>query len=238
MKKIVLSSLFLILFAGFALAQNPFFASADAFLRKNVDADGLVSYTSIKASPGELKALVAQIASFPYSTVGKSEQKAFLINAYNILMIKSVVDHYPIAKPTDVPGIFDKNTHTVAGQSLTLSDIENKKLRVDFPDSRLHFALVCGALSCPPLANTAFMPATLETQLSALTTKALNNPRFIKAGDGTVAISKIFEWYKADFDRDAKSFLDYLNKYRTSKLPADTKVTFYEYNWALNIKKN
>ena len=238
MKKLLSS--FLALFFVLATVQaQSFFSDTDAFLKKHVDNYGMVDYPGIKASPGQLNKLVDQIKG--YSVKGKTaaEAKAFYINAYNILMIKSVVDHYPISKPLDVPGMFDKIKHNVAGTSLTLSDIENKVLRVKYPDARLHFVLVCGAKSCPPLANYAFTPSNLESSLTARTKKAMNNKQFIRVDDANkkVAISKIFEWYKADFDKEAKSFIDFINKYKSTPIPTSYKVTTYEYNWALNLKK-
>ena len=219
--------------------SEAFFQKADAFFKANVSTTGGIYYASIKSNPATLNALVKDIASFPFSSSGKSTQKAFLINAYNILVIKNVVDHYPIAKPTDVSGFFDKKKFNVAGMSLTLSDIENKKIRPVYKDARTHFVLVCAAKSCPPLANFAFMPSKLESQLTARTKKAMNSRSFIKVDNDkkTVRISQIFEWYAADFKAEAKDFVSYINKYRSTPIPASYKSSFYTYNRALNIKK-
>ncbi len=239
MKKTFLNSLLLLLALTLASSlQASFFTDTDAFLKKNVSY-GKVDYAGIKASPAELNSLVSQVASYAYSSKDKNTQKAFLINAYNILVIKNVVDHYPIAKPLDVPGFFDKTKFKVAGMSLTLSDIENKKIRPVFKDSRTHFALVCAAKSCPPLANYAFMPSKVDAQLDAITKKAMNNKYFMKvdAEKKTVRFSKIFEWYKEDFLAEADDVLAYVNKYRTTAIPSSYKQSFYTYNWALNEKK-
>lgn len=217
-----------------------FFSDANAFLKANVDARGMVYYKGIKEDPAKLNSLVKQIANFSYSGASDNTKKAFLINAYNILMIKSVVDHYPIAKPLDVDGIFDKTTHNVAGMKLTLSDIENKKLRVDFPDARLHFALVCGAMSCPPLMNQAYLPGLLEQQLTSRANLAMNDRTFIRVDKSTkkALISKIFEWYKEDFIKEGKTMINYINKYRREKIPSGYSLGFYTYDWSLNEKKS
>lgn len=223
----------------FGEGSEAFFTKADAFFKKNVSTSGGVYYASVKANPAELNSLVKDIASYPFSSQGKSTQKAFLINAYNILVIKNVVDHYPIARPLDVAGFFDKKKFNVAGMSLTLSDIENKKIRPVYKDARTHFVLVCAAKSCPPIANYAFMPSKLESQLNARTKKAMNSRSFIKvnAEKKTVKISQIFEWYAEDFKAEAKDFIAYINKYRSTPIPAGYKSSFYTYNWALNVKK-
>lgn len=214
-----------------------FFADTDAFLKKHV-ASGMVDYETIKAQPAELEALVKTIGS--YSPASGDAGKAFWLNAYNILVIKNVVDHYPIAKPLDVPGFFDKITFKIAGSTMTLSDIENKKIRPTYKDARVHFALVCAAKSCPPLMAGAFMPTKVESQLETLTKTAMNSTSFIKvnAANKTVELSQILEWYKDDFLAVTKTQLAYVNKYRTTAIPSDYKVSFYTYNWALNVKKN
>jgi hypothetical protein len=219
-------------------AQTGFFTKADAFLKKNVSGGG-VDYEGIKAAPAELDELVGMIGSYNVASADKNTQKAFYLNAYNILVIKNVVDHYPIAKPLDVTGFFDGIKFKIAGSSLTLSDIENKKIRPAFKDARVHFALVCAAKSCPPLANAAFQPSRVESQLENLTKKALDSKSFIKVSDenSTVGLSQILDWYKEDFLAEAKTILDYVNKYRTTPIPADYTQSFYTYNWALNVKK-
>jgi hypothetical protein len=145
----------------------------------------------------------------------------------------------PIAKPTDVTGFFDAIKFNLAGTQITLSDIENKKIRAVYKDPRVHFALVCAAKSCPPIANYAFTPTNVEAKLEAITKAALNNNSFIKVDDAkkTVQFSQILDWYKDDFLAVAKNNLEYVNKYRTTAIPANYTQSFYDYNWALNIKK-
>lgn len=238
MKKQFLLIVALLLAGTFVQAQAAFFTHAQSFLSANISA-GSVDYAGIKASPKALNDLVAEIGSFSVSSADSKTQKAFYLNAYNILVIKNVVDHYPIAKPTDVSGFFDAIKFKVAGQSLTLSDIENKKVRPTFKDARVHFALVCAAKSCPPIPNYAFTPANVEAKLQSLTVKAMNSKSFIKVDDAnkTVRFSQIMDWYKEDFVADSKTVLAYVNKYRTTKIPESYTQSFYTYNWALNAKK-
>jgi hypothetical protein len=233
--------LFALLMAGITImaqGSTAFFTNANTFFSTHISGGG-VDYDAIKADPTELNSLVSEVAKFPYSSSDAKTQKAFLLNAYNILVIKNVIDHYPIAKPTDVKGFFDEQKFTVAGQTVTLSDIENKKIRPTFKDARVHFALVCAAKSCPPIANYAFTPTNVEAKLEALTKAALNSKSFIKVDDQakTVQFSMILDWYKEDFVAKYKTVLDYVNNYRETKIPASYTQSFYEYNWALNKKK-
>lgn len=236
-KHILLFTLLLTCLLGQAQSPN-FFTKADAFFAKNISS-GMVDYAGIKANAAELKDLVHMVGTFGLSSADANTQKAFLINAYNILVIKNVVDHYPIAKPTDVPGFFDAIKFNLAGTQITLSDIENKKIRPVFKDPRTHFALVCAAKSCPPIANYAFTPTNVETKLETITKAALNNTNFIKVNTGnkTVQFSQILDWYKDDFLAVSPSILEYVNKYRITAIPASFTQSFYEYNWALNGKK-
>lgn len=237
MRKTISLLLLLLMTAPFAWSQG-FFTKANTFLKTHVTGGGLVDYAGIKESPAELNELVDMIES--YSLSGSSaSKKAFWLNAYNILVIKNVINHYPIAKPLDVDGFFDKIKFKVAGSSLTLSDIENKKIRPTYKDARVHFALVCAAKSCPPIANYAFTPSNVEAKLDALTRVAINNPYWTKVNSSarTVKLSKIFEWYKEDFVAGGKTIMQFVNKYRNKPIPSDYKQTFYTYNWSLNVKK-
>jgi len=58
----------------------------------------------------------------------------------------------------------------------------------------------------------------------------------VKSGQKQIDVSKIFEWYANDFTRNGKTITDWINQYRTSKIPASYKVTYYEYDWSLNGK--
>jgi Protein of unknown function, DUF547 len=235
MKKLILISALILSHLVGLTQTSSFFMDADAFFAKNVHS-GLVNYKGIKENPAELKKLVNAIGSFSLSGADKSTQKAFLINAYNLLVIRNVVDHYPVARPTDIPGFFDVAKFNLAGAQLTLSDIENKKIRPTFKDPRIHFALVCAAMSCPPIANCAFTPMNVESKLEAITKDALNNNGFIKVStdNRTVQFSRILDWYKDDFLAASKSVLDYVNQYRKTPIPLNFKQSFYEYDWSLN----
>lgn len=240
MKKSIFTLLAALLFTQIAAAQAvtpAFFTKADAFLKKNVTTTGGVDYDGIKASRAEIDGLVKEIAAFPLSSQGTTTQKAFWINAYNLLTIYNVVTHMPIAKPTDVSGFFDQITFNVAGAQLTLSDIENKKVRPTYADPRMHFVLVCAGRGCPPLLNAAFMPATVEAQLESRTKLAINDANWTKvnAAASTVQISEIFKWYEADFTAKGGA-LAFINLYRTSKIPATYRVSNYAYDWTLNKK--
>lgn len=219
---------------SYAQTTSEFFDKADTFLKTHVK-DGRVEYKAIHNNPAALNELVEMAGQLSVSKDNVDEYQAFWINGYNLMVIKGIVDKYPIKSPMDVRGFFDKEKRNIAGKQITLNDIENELLRGNFPDEpRFHFVLVCGALGCPPIIAEAYMPATLNGQLEEQTKKALNDPNFIRVDKKKVKVSQIFEWYATDFTRKGQSIADYINTCRTEKLPDGAKVSFYEYDWSLN----
>lgn len=212
-----------------------FFKEADVFFKKYVH-NGGVKYKAINADQESLNRLVEQIASTRVESFDKKSQKAFYLNAYNILVIKGIIAKYPINSPMDVDGFFDKQTHNLAGTQITLNDIENKIIRPQFKDSRIHFALVCAAKGCPKIAGFAFSPEKVEQQLQQLAVNAMNNTQFtrVEKENKKVLLSEIFNWYKDDFIAEAPNLLSYVNKYRSIKIDANFSVGNYTYNWKLN----
>ena len=218
--------------SGFAQSTSEFFSAAYAFFKTNVS-NGKVAYSKINENPEALSTLVDLAQTVSVSKSDAKAYQAFWINAYNISVIKGIIDNYPLKSPLDKAGFFDKTTYKIAGESITLNDIENKKLRAQFEDARFHFVLVCGAVGCPPLINKAYQPNTLEAQLQQQTEIALNNPNFIKVKKNKVELSEIFKWYKEDFVRNGNE-VDFINAFRSEKIESKTKVSYYSYNWTLN----
>lgn len=235
MQKIAVTFLFIAIeLMVYAAPLNTFTASVDAFLKKYVG-DGLIDYARIAQNKAEIDKLYGDIGMMDISTATTAEKKAFYVNAYNIVVIHSIVQHYPVNSPMSVSGFFDKTKHVIAGESLTLNELEAQKLRRIYNDGRLHFALVCAAKSCPPLAAFAFTPEKIEAQLNERTKFALNDDNWIKVNSRQkkVEISKIFDWYKDDFTQSG-SVLNWINQFRIEKIPATYTINFYEYDWALN----
>jgi len=210
-----------------------FLLKADSFLETYVT-DGRVKYAAIKERPDALNLLLASAQNISVATSDAVNYQAFWINAYNLLVIQGIVRNFPLKSPLDVAGFFDKIIYEIGGEQITLNAIENKLLRANFPtEARFHFVLVCAGLGCPPIINSAYKPATLDAQLQEQTVKALNDPNFIKVEKDKVGISQLFDWYAEDFVRDG-TVVDFINTYRTEKLPENVKVSYYPYDWNLN----
>ncbi|HEX8428295.1 DUF547 domain-containing protein [Hymenobacter sp.] len=222
------------------MAPRSLHEEVTAFLKKVVTSDGQVNYTAARRDAATLHTLIQRVQTFDAAAASAPERKAFYLNAYNLTVIKAVVDAYPVASVMKLPGFFDKEKHVIAGEPLTLNELENNKLRKVYADPRIHFALVCGARGCPRLRAEAYAPATLEAQLTDQARKVLQDPQFIRvdAAGKKVLVSEIFKWYEADFKATGKSTLAYINQYRTAKpLPATATTDFYTYDWTLNDRK-
>jgi hypothetical protein len=162
----------------------------------------------------------------------KKEKLAYWINAYNAFTLKLVVDNYPTKSIMNFDGgkTWDVKRIQLGDKKYSLNNIENDIIRPQFKDPRIHFALNCAAKSCPPLWNRAYTAENLNATLEARTKAFINDPNFNTISASKASVSKIFEWYAADFG-DLKK---YLNKYAATQLKPSTTVTFNEYDWGLN----
>lgn len=225
--------LLLAISTGFAQNTVEFFSKADRFFKYNVKSSR-VDYLEIKDNPTVLNELIEMATEISVDTSNSLEYQAFWINGYNLSVIKGIIDNYPMASPLDIEGFFDKTKYSIGGEFITLNDMEHRLLRENFSkDPRFHFVLVCGGQGCPPIIDEAYTPSRLNSQLNRQTSKAMNDMNFIRIDDSEIRISKIFEWYKTDFEQEG-SILDFINRYRSEKLSKNVKTSYYPYDWTLN----
>ncbi|QQS66523.1 MAG: DUF547 domain-containing protein [Chlorobiota bacterium] len=211
--------------------ENEFFIRCNTFFQHNV-VSGLVDYSSIKENPTELYTISKIIAETNLSEMSDIETKAFYINAYNILVINTIINYYPIKSVNEIPGFFEKEKHIIAKELLSLNEIEKLKLHDKYKDPLLHFVLVCGAKGCPILLDKCYIPELLENQLKSKTKLELNNYNFIYEDliDRKNYLSEIFNWYKEDF----KDIVNFINQFRNAKLLENLSIEYYKYDWSLN----
>ena len=208
----------------------------DRVLQRHANRGGM-DYAALKADAAAMSDLNAA-----YTSLGAMPDSAPLadwLNAYNIVVVKSIVDRYPLRSVRGVNGFFDSVRHRVAGQQRTLDAIENQVIRVRFRDARVHAALNCGAASCPPLAGRAFRPGSLNATLDRLARAFVGSNNHVRINNGRIEASMLFEWFRADFERDGGgSVLGWMRRYdqagRLASLPATTQITHRNYSWSLN----
>ena len=222
---------------GAAQGTAEFFSKADTFFSTYVK-NGLVDYEGIKANSATIDELLEIGKTITVSKADTKTFQAFWINGYNLLVIKGIVDNYPVKSPLDINGFFDTTKRSFGGKNITLNDIENQLLRENFSgEARFHFVLVCAGLGCPPIIDEAYLPGKLESQLQRQTELALNNPNFIKVKGKKVLLSQIFEWYNEDFTQGGQKEVDFVNQFRKEKIDTSAKIGYYPYDWELNAIK-
>ena len=195
---------------------------------------GGIDYAGLRADPAARADLSAFVAAI--GTMAETADLADWLNAYNALVVSAVVERYPIDSVRSVPGFFDRIQHRVAGRNRTLDAVENRIIRPRFHDARVHFALNCGARSCPALPSRPFRAADLDTTLDRLTHEAVTNRLHVRARGGRLALSELFFWFEADFVRDAGSVRGFLLRHGVA-VPvagAQGEPTRMPYDWRLN----
>lgn len=172
----------------------------------------------------------------------RSERLALWINAYNALVIRQVLDHYPIGSVSEVGlagrwSFFKFAEFIVGGKPYTLDHIEHEIIRPVFAEPRVHFALVCGSMGCPFLRNGIWHADRLDHELDDAARAFINDPSRVRIDSerGVLRLSRIFEWYKSDFEKAAGSVESFLMRYRTDDaIRPDLHVEYMEYSWSLN----
>jgi hypothetical protein len=182
--------------------------------------------------------IIIEIESFKTDTLKTEQDKlAFWINAYNIGAVKMIINNYPLKSIKDqsqfLNSVWDQKILTIEKQAYSLRHIEHKILR-KMNEPLIHFAIVCASVSCPDIRPEAYTAKKLEKQLNSQLRQFLGNEKkgFL-IEDHKLNISKIFSWFRKDFDTKGgvKSFLS-----KTLGLGDLTAydIDYLDYNWELN----
>jgi hypothetical protein len=182
----------------------------DQLLDVNVR-DGLVYYRALKSERGRLDRYVASlnVPAATYDAWSREDKIALWLNAYNAIVLQTVIDHYPIrgkaatypaSSVRQIPGAFEQAKHRIAGKSLTLDDIE-KTVLPQFKDPRLYLALGRAAIGSGRLRSEAYLGSQLARQLAAVESEFVNHAPMLKVDrlTGQVSVTPIISWREADF---------------------------------------
>ena len=236
---LVISFLFLI---SNAVAEEPDWTNYQAVLNhvKLGERNGValmqVDYQTIKTN-GSLNKAYQELSTFKLERLSnRNEKLAFYINAYNILALKKVVDHWPTDSIKDSGSFFspvwDKPAGYLNGEAVSLGQIEHKILR-PMGEPRIHLAIVCASVSCPDLRNEPYTSIKLDSQLDDQTRKFLNNSgKGLKIEKKTIRVSKIFDWFEEDFVQNGgvAAFIKHYKK----DIPALKVKANISYDWDVN----
>ena len=213
----------------------------NSLLQKYVDNNGFVNYKDLKDDEAKLLKFTSHLSqNTPNDSWTENQKKAYLINAYNAFTLQLVIENYPVESIRDIGGflsnVFNKDFIEFNGEMISLDDIE-KGMLLPMGDARVHFAVNCASFSCPKLDNKAFLPENLDQHLDQTAKSFLNSERNI-IKNNEIKLSKIFKWYKSDFEKQAKSLIDFINLYSENKIKPDAKIDYLDYNWNLNSITN
>lgn len=239
MKKLIL--LFLLINSIGLKSQN-LTLKIDSFYSKVIDENSnFVKYNLVKKNQESLQSIISEIETIEWENQGVNFKSSSWINLYNLHVINKIAKKYPIESVTNLPDFFDDPFVKLGTRKLSLNELESE-IRFNANDARIHFALVCGAKSCPPLFNKAFTEENFNSQLDFISKFALKKEHVIKLDEesNSLYLNQIFNWYAEDFG-EKENLIPFL-KYYLPELNNDLNIEFFEYDWSLNdaseVKKN
>ena len=220
-----------------------------AYLSSHPSGVNRFDYAALKANAEDTAKLadyLAHLQAHDPRAYARAEQKAYWINFYNALTVQVVVNAYPVDSIRGIheswiplSGPWDDVHAQVAGQELTLNNIEHGILRPIWRDNRIHYAVNCASYGCPNQSPTVFTAANIEELLDTSARAYINHPRGVDfVDDDFLVISSIYDWYVEDFGGNQTSVLAHLMQYAEAGLAARLKdfagSVDYEYDWSLN----
>ena len=225
----------------------------DSLLKRYVGSEGKVDYQSLEEETVE--DYVRWLEGFdPGNLKTRNEKLAFWINAYNMLTIYGVLRQ--LRRNPDFARRGNKSwfqrfrffwwtKYKIGGRKYSLYQIENKILRKEFSEPRIHFALNCGSQSCPLLKDGLYSAEYLDEELDMAATIFIRSPQGARLDreNKTLHLSSIFKWYKEDFEKSSGSVLKFVKRYLQEEDRkfieenlSEIKMSYQEYDWGLNIR--
>ncbi len=221
----------------------------DGLLRAHVR-DGLVDYDAFARAPA-FERYLDRLGTVDPASLPQAHALAFWINAYNAYTIALIIRHDERKSIRNInrsfglalKGPWRERLVRVGGRSYSLDEVEHEIIRPRFREPRIHFALVCAALSCPPLRSEAYRGEALEAQLEEQTRRFLSEApgrNRVDVAGRRVALSPIFDWYKEDFGGSAAAIGRFVARFfppgaeRALLESGQFELSFTRYDWALN----
>lgn len=204
----------------------------------------MVEYGRVKkADKDRLDQYLKSIAGQDPRKLRKNEQLVYWINLYNALTVNLILDYYPVKSITKLGkgwfrmGPWRDELITIAGQKISLHNIEHRILRPIWNNPRIHYALNCASIGCPDLLPEVYQSKTITAQLEGAARRFINQKKGASFVRGRLVLSSIFDWYEDDFiDEDGviKELKTFSNSGFQEKLENYRGRISYRYNWKLN----
>lgn len=214
----------------------------DSLVSEHVTESGLVDYKGFIADSNRLNQYLDLLSrNHPNDEHwSRDERLAYWINAYNAFTVKLIVDHYPVGSIKDIKNgipfvntVWDIKFIQIEGREYDLNNIEHGIIRPKFDEPRIHMAVNCAAISCPKLQNEAYTAEKLNAQLDRASREFLSNENKNVIASDQLKLSKIFSWYRGDFD----SVIEFVDKYTETDINENADIEYLDYDWALNEVK-
>jgi hypothetical protein len=219
-------------------------ADYDRLLHKYVTDDGWVDYRGLAREHGALNKFLDALGSVsPSSLADDAERLAFWINSYNAFTLADALDmvYGKYQGVQKVEGFFNGHKHFVAGEHLTLDEIETRGRGLQ--DPRIHFAIVCASASCPKLQRFAYKREVLNSQLEQAARQFFgdrNRGLRFDSEKNELYVSPILKWYAGDFRAASDNdLLNFISKYASTEVLNRIKLNpptlhYFDYDWSLN----
>jgi hypothetical protein len=226
--------------ASTVVDHGPFDALLAEFVR-----GGRVDYAGLQGKARDLDAYLQALAGVRKDALGRDERLALYINAYNAATLRLILDHPGIRSIMDIPEErrWKEARWTVAGERLSLDDIEHAILRKQFNEPRLHFAIVCASKGCPPLRSEAYAGQRVGEQLEDQARRVHQDPYYLRWDEAgrTLHLTRLYEWFKEDFAPGERSLTEAVAPWCAPAVaeslrsdPAGVRIQFLEWDWSLN----
>ncbi len=212
----------------------------NSVLKTYVNGEGMVNYKSLKANRANLDSYLkstAAVSESEFNGWSESKRLAFLMNVYNAETLQLIIDNYPVKSIKKIGSLlgtpWDVKSVSLFGETTTLNAVEHGILRKKYNEPRVHFAIVCAAMGCPPLRNEAFVAERLDAQLTSQAKTFLGQSGKNRIEGKTLYLSTIFKWFGGDFTKGGKTISEYIDPY----IDGDTKgkkIKYTDYDWSLN----
>ncbi len=237
-------------------------SALNGLLSRHVNAEGWVDYAGLRQDRAVLQSYLDTLRNVDAAKLPSDAARlAFWIDAYNAFTLNDVLEY--VDGKTDsvknVNGFFDKNKHPIAGESVTLDEIERRGRNLH--DPRIHFAVNCASASCPKLQPFAYTAAELDHQLDQVTRGFFGDSGRglrLERNENTIFLSPILKWYAGDFNGATTATSQFLSLARAA-ISGDNVIEFVvshvredvatyirekrptvkymDYDWVLNSQK-
>ncbi|MGM0768196.1 MAG: DUF547 domain-containing protein [Pseudomonadota bacterium] len=196
----------------------------------------------------------------PGTMDGREESVAFWINAYNYFMLARILTERPdgelVSSVWDYGGrvnpfvdsVFERESFTIGGRDYSLNEIEKGILLGEeyadrgWKDARVHFAVNCASVGCPPLRNKLYTADNLDDLLTENTRRAFSTERHLRVDGDSLYVTELFKWYEEDFTETAGSERAFIEQWAdpavAERATETSSMKFIDYDWTLNSPEN